>query len=124
MADKLGSYTRVLLLTLTGSGIFHTVLLFIPSVTEITIVPTTFTFEFESDSVLFSWSKCPDMDDFCPNWEVPGELMDLHLDGCNLECPLDDIQICEATTSMYLCQANGTEVIFKEVNITQTSKGK
>ena len=39
MADKLGSYTRVMALTLLGSGIFHTALLFLPSVYEVTTYP-------------------------------------------------------------------------------------
>merc|ERR1711997_1110057 len=58
MADKLGSYTRVLILTLLGSGIFHTVLLFLPSVYEVVIYPQTSSFEFVGTSALLKWSKC------------------------------------------------------------------
>ena len=34
LADKLGNFTRVLMLTVIGSAIFHTALLFIPTVTR------------------------------------------------------------------------------------------
>ena len=47
LADKMGSYTRALILTLIGSGIFHTVLLFLPKVKEVEIMPSSTLFTFE-----------------------------------------------------------------------------
>ena len=69
MADKLGSYTRVLVLTLLGSGVFHTVLLFLPSVSEVTTYPVSSSFEFIGTSAVLKWSKCSDGDfNTCPTW--------------------------------------------------------
>ncbi len=62
----------------------------------------------------------PEDFDNCPRWAVQPELMDLELDGCNLECPID-VGICEAVTNMFLCQANGTEVSFKDMNVTRAN---
>ena len=47
LADKMGSYTRALILTLIGSGIFHTVLLFLPKVDEVEIMPSSTLFTFK-----------------------------------------------------------------------------
>ena len=47
LADKMGSYTRALILTLIGSGIFHTVLLFLPKVEVVEIMPSSTLFTFE-----------------------------------------------------------------------------
>ena len=115
MADKLGSYTRVLILTLFGSGVFHTVLLFLPSVQEIVLLPQTSHFEFEGNLTTFEWSKCKG--DICSSWAInPQEKMQLDLDECTLDCPID-VGICEAVTNMFMCQSNGTQVTFRDVKI-------
>ena len=56
LADKMGSYTRALILTLIGSGIFHTVLLFLPKVTEVEIMPSSTLFTFEGKFTNF-WGE-------------------------------------------------------------------
>lgn len=116
MADKLGSYTRVLILTLFGSGVFHTVLLFLPTVSEVVLPPQQSAFHFQADSVDFKWSACSNQ--ACPEWNLePSLLQDLDLDNCVLECPIN-VGICEAVTGMFNCQANGTKVTFQNLNIT------
>ena len=53
LADKMGSYTRALILTLIGSGIFHTVLLFLPKVEVVEIMPSSTLFTFEGKFTYF-----------------------------------------------------------------------
>ena len=121
MADKLGSFTRVLILTLLGSGVFHTVLLFLPSITEVVLQPETSNFTFEGNSIEFHWSKCQGSDS-CPTWNA-NDVNKLELEGCELQCPID-VSVCEAVTNMFMCQTNGTDVSFKIANITTMSTGK
>ena len=121
MADKLGSYTRVLILTLLGSGIFHTVLLFLPSVYEVTTYPETSSFEFMGTSAILKWSKCPSDENNCPNWteDWPNEIK---FSGCTRspECSIIDVGVCDLIHPI-VCQStnNGTEVSFRHTNVSR-----
>ena len=120
-SDFQGSYTRVLILTLFGSGVFHTVLLFLPSIIEVELQPSSSTFAFEGNLTHFSWSGCEGAaEDLCPQFRDSLSLMEL--DGCTMECPIQ-FGICEAVNPMFLCQANGTRVTFRELNITALIPG-
>ena len=124
MADKMGSYTRVLILTLFGSGVFHTVLLFLPSIVNVELQPSSSTFAFEGNLTHFSWSGCEGRDELCPQFQ--DTLSQMELDGCNLHCPIFgtySVGICEATNPMFLCEANGTQVTFSKLNITTLGSG-
>ena len=50
LADKLGSFTRVLLVTLLGTGIFHTLLLFIPTSLSVGHPPNDTKFSLVNES--------------------------------------------------------------------------
>ena len=60
MADKFGSYTRVLVFSLLGSGVFHTALLYVPSVSEVTTYPESSSFVINVTSSMSKWSNCSD----------------------------------------------------------------
>ena len=57
----------------------------------------------------------------CPTFHHT--LSQIELEGCAIECPIQ-VGICEATNPMFLCSANGTQVTFRELNITRIGPGK
>ena len=57
LADKLGSYTKVLMLSVVGDAVFYTLLLFIPSVTRSTFVPAT-NLTVSNSQLSLSWDAC------------------------------------------------------------------
>ncbi len=63
LADKMGSYTRALIVTIIGSGIFHTVLLFLPPVSEVSASPLRMNFTMISDVVNLEWNECAVLDE-------------------------------------------------------------
>ena len=119
LADKIGSFTRVLYLTLLGSGVFHTVLVFLPLVTEVVLQPEMSNVTFEDNSTIFQWSECQGSD-LCPTWN---EVNRLEMEGCEIQCPIK-LSVCEAVTNMSMCHTNGTDVAFNIGNITKISSGK
>ena len=116
----------MLILTLLGSGIFHTVLLFLPSVSEVVTYPQTSSFEFVGTSALLKWSKCSTIEEkeisTCPTW-TENWPKDVEFNGCTRspECSIIDVSICESVNNPIICQANanGTEVSFRYVNVSR-----
>ena len=118
MADKIGSYTRVLMLSLLGSGIFHTVLLFLPSIVEVGVRPETMTFLYEGNTTQFNWAGCQGGSPCDFQFHDDHHLQELQMEDCQLECPID-VGICEAVSNMFLCQSNGTQVTFLNVDVSR-----
>jgi hypothetical protein len=120
-------FFRALILTLIGSGVFHSVLFFVPNVQEVQIQPQNMTFEFTQFGALMEWSNCPTYSDksfVCPNWidqqhQKNDPFQNLKLENCEFECNIE-VGVCEAVTNMFLCQTNGTSVDFENVNITRS----
>ena len=116
----------MLILTLLGSAIFHTVLLFLPSVSEVIVYPQTSSFEFVGTSALLKWSKCSTYEEeistTCPTW-TKNWPKDVEFSGCTRspECSIIDVGICESVNNPIICQAdaNGTEVSFRYVNVSR-----
>ena len=117
LADKLGNFTRVLMLTLAGSAVLHTALLFLPTVNRLQTYPlANATFMFVDDQVDFNWKELTACDSSKEN-KVVAERFNLNLTGCSLDCPIN-LGICESVTNMFICtEDNSGNVNFRDVTI-------
>lgn len=123
LADKMGSYTRVLILTVVGSAVFHTILYFLPHISVVSDNPAGTSFSLEGNSALFTWGPCLEGLEFglkCP--EDHFDKFNLELDQCQLDC-LIDVRTCEAVTAMFVCQQEGEEgqVQFNNVSLAEAN---
>ena len=134
MADKLGSFTRVLFLTLLGTGIFHTVLLFIPPSLTVSQPPNETRFVLINETGTLIWTPC----NFEQIKEVPNCFnenltedfksilgassqevsFDLVLKSCSFKCPSNKIQLCESLTNMMICNENREKGVVTFQNIS------
>ena len=133
LADKLGSFTRVLFLTLLGTGIFHSMLLFVPKNLKIGEPPKNTSLYLVNDTATFSWTPC-NLDKtinhtateqkHCSSGNKKGDLnsninifgddysmvsFDLSLQSCKFSCPSDAILLCESFSNMMICSENKKE---------------
>ena len=58
LADKMGSFTRVLLIMFLGTGVFHSVLLFVPTSLTISRPPTEVKFSLVNNTASLMWTSC------------------------------------------------------------------
>lgn len=93
LADKLGNFTRVLLVNVVGCAVFHTLLLAVPH-TPLANTPPPATAHLDAGNLTLAWRKCAGSQDFnssCPSM-LPNEhlpnLMSLNLAKCSLACSL------------------------------------
>ena len=136
LADKLGSFTRVLFLTLLGTGIFHSMLLFVPKNLKLGDPPKNTSLYLVNDTATFSWTPCNlektinhtateqkhcssgnKKDDLNSNINILGDdysmvSFDLSLQSCKFSCPSDAIQLCESFSNMMICSENEKEDAF------------
>ena len=127
LADKLGSFTRVLFITMLGTGIFHTVLLFIPTSLNVGHPPNETMFSLVNETGTLVWTPCNIEQIKVNNSEIPVNCIDenkelkikdivpifgpnssevsfdLILKSCSLTCPTDSIQLCESLSNMMIC---------------------
>ena len=133
LADKLGSFTRVLFLTLLGTGIFHSMLLFVPTNLKLGNPPNNTSLYLVNDTATFSWTPCnlekkinhtANEQKHCSSGNKKGGLkdyinilgddyltvsFDLSLQSCKFSCPSDAIQLCESFSNMMICSENKKE---------------
>lgn len=142
LADKLGSFTRVLFLTLLGTGIFHTALLFIPTSLTVGHPPSETKFSLVNETGTLMWTPC-NLDQIkVNNSDIPVNCIDenkdlkikdtgpifgpnylevsfdLILKSCSLTCPTDSIQLCESLSNMMICSENKEEELVTLRNIS------
>lgn len=90
-ADKLGNYVRVMLMSIIGCALFHTLLLAVPTMTRHVDYPAT-NMTMTAGEVHLKWEKCPDST--CTMIQNPLEKdkdpvpIYFEMNNCTLECPL------------------------------------
>lgn len=101
MADKLGNYVRVLLVSIVGCAVFHTLLLAVPTNLHRVDYPET-NMTWEQTSVNLKWEHCPDRED-CTTIRNPEEKekdplpIFFEMNDCDLNCPgLRDLMLAQA----------------------------
>ena len=144
LADKLGSFTRVLFLTLLGTGIFHTALLFIPTNIRLCDSSNMTRFSLANDTATFSWTTCylektknhtanehANCISANEEWDLPDYgnmfddddstvVFDLKLQSCKLSCSTETIALCESLSNMIVCSENRKEdyAMFQGISLT------
>ena len=129
LADKMGSFTRVLLIMFLGTGVFHSVLLFVPTSLTISRPPTEVKFSLVNNTASLMWTSCEILEEIKLNegensikclkkYEIDHEAtnksidfdmdsfnttFDLRLEKCFFQCPSDAIQVCESLSNMMIC---------------------
>jgi len=114
-ADKLGNYVRVLLLSIVGCAVFHTLLLAVPTMTRHVDYPNT-NMTMTHGDVKLQWQNCPDTS--CTVIQNPLEKdkdpvpIYFEMNNCKLECPkLTEIML----TSNYM----GIAVTYESITCGQ-----
>ena len=129
LADKMGSFTRVLLIMFLGTGVFHSVLLFVPTSLTISRPPTEVKFSLVNNTAILTWTPCEILEEIKINevddsikclkkYEIEHKAnhksiefdmdsfnttFDLRLEKCSFQCPSDAIQVCESLSNMMIC---------------------
>ena len=132
LADKMGSFTRVLLIMFLGTGVFHSVLLFVPTSLTITRPPTEVKFSLVNNTASLMWPPCEILEEIKTNGvddsiqclkkdEIENKAsrtsidfdldtfnttFDMRLEKCSFQCPSDVIQVCESLSNMMICSKN------------------
>ena len=143
LADKMGSFTRVLFIMFLGTGVFHSVLLFVPTSHSVTQPPNNVRFSLLNDTASLMWSSCDgfenikteSVNDFIDcNKKIKMENMqstervnfdinsvnatfNLYLEKCSFKCPTDAIKLCESLSNMMICSENKEKDIITLENI-------
>jgi len=101
MADKLGNYVRVLLMSIVGCALFHTLLLAVPTNLHRVDYPET-SMTMETTKVDLKWAACPERAD-CTKIRNPEEKekdpipIFFEMNECQISCPrLKDIMLAQA----------------------------
>ena len=144
LADKLGSFTRVLFIMFLGAGIFHSLLLLVPSSMTVTRAPAEVKFSMANDIATLTWTPCQDFDRIeigefndstkCMkknqiesiqdtgnikfNIDSTNKSFDLILENCSFLCPIDSIQVCESLTNMMICMEDKENDLITLQNIS------
>ena len=132
LADKMGSFTRVLLVMFLGTGVFHSVLLFVPTSVTISRPPTEVKFSLVNNTASLMWPSCEILEEIKTNGvddsiqclkkdEIENKAsrtsidfdldtfnttFDMRLEKCSFQCPSDVIQVCESLSNMMICSKN------------------
>ena len=128
-----------------GTGIFHTVLLFVPTSMTITRSPSEVKFSLVNDTATLMWTPCEDFEqiklddinhsvkclrsnefDTRQNTESIIESVvefsnitfNLNLEKCSFACPIDSIQVCESLTNMMICSKDKDNNLITLENIS------
>lgn len=91
LADKLGSYTKVIMMSVTGDAILFSLLLLIPKVKYITQASPGLNFTMTIDHAHLKWNPCPDGSERALHLENGLSLDTLELSNCLLQCPYSDV---------------------------------
>ena len=144
LADKLGSFTRVLFIMFLGTGIFHSVLLLVPTSMTVTRAPAEVKFSLANDIATLMWTPCQDFDQIeigrfndsskCTkkneiestqetenikfNIDSTNKSFDLKLENCFFSCPINSIQVCESLTNIMICKEDKENHLITLENIS------
>ena len=92
-ADKLGNYIRVLLMSIVGCAIFHTLLLAVPTNKHHVDYPNM-TMSMTDHNVLLKWEPCPLKQNDCTMIRNPEEKekdpipIYFEMNECDIKCPM------------------------------------
>jgi len=90
-ADKVGNYIRVMLMSIVGCALFHTLLLAVPTMTRHVDYPST-NMTMTAGDVQLNWDRCPDST--CTTIQNPLEKdkdpvpIYFEMNNCTLDCPM------------------------------------